>query len=410
VSATPSDPGGPLDIGGTVVVVGGSLAGLRAVQGLRRGGFTGRLVLVGAETHPPYDRPPLSKQVLSGKWEPERTSLASREALDELEVDARLGHRAISLDVGARRVELDDGSSLVADGVVVATGAAPRHIFADQGVLVLRTIDDSRALRDRVAAVGEGCRLVVIGAGFIGSEVASTCSALGCLVTVVEMLPVPLVPALGETVGGALGALHGRNGVDLRTSTSVESVTATSSAASVELSDGTSLEADVVVAGIGVVPEVSWLFGSELTIENGVECDPALFAADGIVAAGDLARWPFHGELVRVEHWQMAADMGDAAASGLLAGRAAAPAFEPVPYFWSDQYGEKIQVLGHPSPDDEVVVVDGSLDGRFIALYRNGDALSAVAALTRPRQLMGYRALLAAGASFDEALAASRPA
>jgi len=129
---------------------------------------------------------------------------------------------------------------------------------------------------------------------------------------------------------------------------------------------------------------VSWLFGSELTIENGVVCDAALFAAAGIVAAGDLARWPFHGELVRVEHWQMAADMGDAAAAGLLAGRTAAPAFEPVPYFWSDQYGEKIQVLGHPSPGDEVVVVDGGLDERFIALYRHGDALSAVAALTRP--------------------------
>jgi NADPH-dependent 2,4-dienoyl-CoA reductase/sulfur reductase-like enzyme len=408
VSGPPSDPRGPLERDGTVVVVGASLAGWRSAQALRRGGFAGRLVLVGAEHHLPYDRPPLSKQVLAGGWEPERTTLAGRDALDELGIEARLGHRAVSLDVAGRRVELDDGSSLTGDGIVVATGAVPRHLFADQGAMVLRTIDDCRALRERVLAVGDGCRLVVIGAGFIGSEVASTCSSLGCAVTVVEMLPVPLAPALGETVGAALGALHGRHGVDLRTQTSVLSVTPTvRGGASVELTDGSVLEADAVVAGIGVVPEVTWLTSSGLHLDNGVVCDAALFAADGVVAAGDLARFPFGGELIRVEHWQMAADMGDAAATGLLAGRAAAPGFAPVPYFWSDQYKEKVQVLGRPSPDDEVVVVDGSLDERFVALYRRGDALSAVAALTRPSQLMAYRALLASGVSFDEALAAS---
>jgi NADPH-dependent 2,4-dienoyl-CoA reductase/sulfur reductase-like enzyme len=408
VSRSTSDPAGPIPPDATAVVVGGSLAGLRAAQGLRKGGFSGRLVLVGAEAHLPYERPPLSKQVLAGTWEPDRATLSDQGALDDLGIEARLGHRAVSLDVAGRRVELDDGSFLLGDGVVVATGATPRSLFAEEGVLVLRTIDDCRALRERVLAAGEGCALVVIGAGFIGAEVASTCSGLGCTVTVIETLPVPLAPALGETVGGALGALHGRHGVDLRTETSVAALGAgADGAASIELTDGATLEADVVVAGIGVVPEVSWLEGSGLTLDNGVVCDAGLFAADGVVAAGDLARWPFSGGLVRIEHFQMAADMGAAAASALLAGRAAAPAFVPVPYFWSDQYGEKIQVLGRPLPDDEVVVVDGTLEGRFVALYRRGDALSGAAAVSRPRQLMSYRALLAAGASFDEGLAAS---
>jgi NADPH-dependent 2,4-dienoyl-CoA reductase/sulfur reductase-like enzyme len=410
VSRPHSDPRDPLEPDGTVVVVGASLAGLRAAQGLRRDGFAGRLVLVGAEHHLPYDRPPLSKQVLAGTWEPDRVTLSEQSALDDLWIDARLGHRAVSLDVAGRRVELDDGSSVTADGVVVATGATPRRLYADQGVMVLRTIEDCLALRDRVGAVGEGCRLVVIGAGFIGSEVASTCSGLRCAVTVIETLPVPLAPALGDIVGGALGALHGRHGVDLKTNTSVEAVSrGPDGVTSVELTDGTTLAADVVVAGIGVVPEVSWLEGSGLTLENGVVCDAGLFVADGVVAAGDLARFSLAGEPVRIEHWQMAADMGAAAATGLLAGRSAAPAFVPVPYFWSDQYGEKVQVLGQPSPDDEVVVVDGTLEDRFVALYRRGDALSAVAALSRPRQLMSYRALLVAGASFDEGLAASNP-
>ena len=410
MSPPSGDPGDPLELDGTVVVVGASLAGLRATQGLRRDGFAGRLVLVGAEDHLPYDRPPLSKQVLAGKWEPARATLCDQGALDDLGIETRLGHRAVSLDVAGRRVELDDGSMECGDAVVLATGCHPRRLLADQGVMVLRTIEDSKAIRDRVLAVGEGCRLVVIGAGFIGSEVASTCSGLGCVVTVIETLPVPLTPALGATVGGALGALHGRHGVELKTQTSVAALTRGQGAtASVELTDGTTLEADVVVAGIGVVPEVAWLEDSALTLDDGVVCDAGLFAADGVVAAGDLARWPFGGEPTRIEHWQMAADMGNAAARGLLAGRSAAPAFVPVPYFWSDQYGEKIQVLGHPSPDDEVVVVDGALDERFVALYRRGEALSGVAALSRPRQLISYRALLAAGASFDEGLAASKP-
>lgn len=401
------DAGDPLDPDGSVVVVGASLAGLRSAQALRRGGFRGGLTLVGAEPHLPYDRPPLSKQVLAGTWEPATTRLVDQPTLDELGIDGRFGHRAIALDADARRVELDDGAQVEADAIVVATGAVPRHPFAEQGVRVLRTVEDCIALREAVVAGGEGCHVVVIGAGFIGSEVAATCAGLGCTVSVVEMLPVPMSPVLGETIGAAVGALHARNGVDLFTGVAVGGVERLDGGLAVSLGDRT-LEADVVVAGIGVVPETGWLESSGLTLENGVVCDESLFAHDGIVAAGDLARWPFRGALTRIEHWQMAADMGEAAARALLAGRVQAQAFVPVPYFWSDQYGAKIQVLGRPDPDDEVVVVDGSLDDRFVALYRHGDSLSAAVALSQPRQLMAYRRLLQAGVSFDEAIAASK--
>ncbi len=402
-----TEAAGPLDPDGTAVVVGASLAGLRAAEGLRRGGFQGRLVLVGAERHLPYDRPPLSKQVLAGLWEPERTELRDEAGLEELGIEARLGHRAVSLDAEARRVELDDGTQLRADAVVVATGARPRHPHAEAGVLVLRTLEDCRSVREAVLAAGHRGRLVVIGAGFIGSEVAATCSGLGIRVTVVEMLPVPLAAAVGETIGAALGALHGRNDVTVRTGVAVHAVRADAGFV-LELTDGSVVPADVVVAGVGVVPDVAWLEGSGLTLENGVVCDRALFAADGVVAAGDIARFPFRGEDVRIEHWQMATDMGAAAATSLLAGRAAAPAFDPVPYFWSDQYKEKIQMLGRPDPSDEVVVVDGDLDNRFVALYRHGHELSAAIALTRPRQLMAIRPLIARRAGFDEALAVAR--
>jgi len=410
VTVRPPHIGAPLEVDATVAVVGASLAGLRAVQGLRRGGLQGRIVLIGAETHLPYDRPPLSKQVLAGKWEEAKTLLVDKATLRNLGVQTVLGHRAMALDVESRRLELDDGSIVAPDAVVVATGATPRRVFAEEGVLVLRTLDDCAALRSAVLEKGEACRVVVIGAGFIGSEVASTCADLGCRVTVLEALPVPLMGALGETVGAALGTLHQRHGVDLRTDAMVASVKRHGDATSVvRLTDGTEIEADVVMAGVGVGPEVTWLEGSALHLDNGVVCDEALFAAPNVVAAGDVARWPLRGELVRIEHWQLASEMGDAAASALLAGHRLAAPFVTVPYFWSDQYGEKIQVIGRPSPTDEVVVADGALDDRFVALYRRDDALSAVAALSRPRQLMTYRPLLAAGASFDEAWAVARP-
>ena len=417
----PARDGIPPD--GAIVVVGGCLAGLRAVQGLRGGGFRGRVVLVGDEDHEPYDRPPLSKQVLAGAWPPERTVLADRMQLAELGVDLLSGHRAESLDAESHRVTLDDGSVLDADGVVVATGARARTLPGTEGgriVTVLRTLDDARRLRARLVELGPGAKVVVVGAGFIGSEVAATCSGLGAAVTVLEALPTPLAPALGELVGAACGALHVRHGVDLRTGAAVSAIhdapglprrSSARSSGRVELRDGTTIAADVVVVGVGVVPNVEWLEGSGLTLSDGVVCDEALFAADGVVAAGDLARWSWRhaGEerSVRIEHWEVASQMGGAAARSLLAGRAAAEPFDPVPYFWSDQYGLRIQVLGRPEPTDEVAVVDGHLDaedGKFVAVYGRKGRLTAALAVSRPRQLMAFRPLLVAGATWGEAL------
>ncbi|MDA8317247.1 MAG: FAD-dependent oxidoreductase [Actinomycetota bacterium] len=408
---------GPLPVDGSVVVVGASLAGLRAAQELRESGFTGSLVMVGDEGHYPYDRPPLSKQVLAGTWPPERTVLADRHRLEELGIDHRLGHRAEALDAASRRVTLDDGTVLEADGVVVATGARPRRLRGTEmleEVAVVRTLEDCERLRAAILGAGPGCRVVVVGAGFIGSEVAATCRGLGCVVTVLEALPTPLAPALGELVGGALGALHLHHDVELRTGVEVEGVRTRSSGWPYEvvLGDGEALPADVVVVGVGVVPNTEWLEGSGLEVADGVLCDAALFAADSVVCAGDLCRWSWRHlddeQSVRIEHWEVASQMGSAAARSLLAGRGDAGGFDPVPYFWSDQYGLRIQVLGHPGPDDEVAVVDGSLDApdaRFVAVYGRRGRLSAAVAVSRPRQLMSFRPLLVSGATFDEAVA-----
>jgi NADPH-dependent 2,4-dienoyl-CoA reductase/sulfur reductase-like enzyme len=336
--------------------------------------------------------------------------------MEELGIDLRLGRRAEALDAAARRVTLDDGTVLDADGVVIATGARARRlggIETPDGVRVLRTLDDCERLRTAIRDAGPGCKVVVVGAGFIGSEVAATCLGLGCAVTVLEALPTPLAPVLGELVGGALGALHARHGVELRTGVRVLGVRTRRSGSPYEvaLGDGETLSADVVVVGVGVVPNTEWLEGSGLELADGVVCDEALFAADGVVCAGDLCRWTWRhlGEdtSLRIEHWEVASQMGAAAARNLLAGRAAAQAFHPVPYFWSDQYGLRVQVLGHPGPDDEVAVVDGSLDaadGKFVAVYGRRGRLSGVLAISRPRQLMAFRPLLAADATFGEAL------
>jgi NADPH-dependent 2,4-dienoyl-CoA reductase/sulfur reductase-like enzyme len=253
---------------------------------------------------------------------------------------------------------------------------------------------------------------VVIGAGFIGAEVASTTAALGCRVTVLEALEIPLANVLGPQIGAHCASLHGAHGVDLRTGVGVAGIQRAPGSQGgllVTLTGGEVVEADVVVVGIGVVPSVDWLEGSGLTVDNGVVCDDRLFAAEGIVAAGDIARWNWRHdgleEQIRIEHWQVAAEAGVAAARSLLAGRTAAVSFTPIPYFWSDQFGIRFQVLGNPGGTDEVKIVEGSLEeGKFMALFGRAGRLRAVMAIAKPRQLMGFRPLLEAGSSWDDAL------
>ena len=284
----------------TVLVVGASLAGWRAVETLRTEGFEGKISLVGEERHLPYDRPPLSKQVLAGTWPPEKAVLADKRRSSEHRVHEVLGRRAVRLDADARTIELDDGTMLEGDGIVIATGARPRPLPGTEalgqrdGLFMLRTLDDSLALRAAVTTV-DAARVVVIGAGFIGAEVASTCADLGCRVTVLEALDVPLRNVLGSTIGAHFARLHESHDVDLRTGVGVSGIRPVDADAPrtagrlvVELDGGETFPADVVVVGIGVIPATDWLADSGLTVENGVVCDDRLFAADGIVAAGDV--------------------------------------------------------------------------------------------------------------------------
>jgi 3-phenylpropionate/trans-cinnamate dioxygenase ferredoxin reductase component len=410
--------------GGSVIVVGAALSGLRAVETLRLEGLEGKISLVGEEPHLPYDRPPLSKQVLAGTWPPEKAVLADRHRASELLIHEVLGRRAIRLDVERRAIELEDGEVLTADAVVLACGALPRSLPGTEGLsqrdgmFTLRTLDDSLALRAAVTAT-DRTRVVVIGAGFIGAEVASTCAAMGCRVTVLEVLDLPLRNVLGPMLGGHCASLYAGHGVDLRTGVSVlgvrkgregEGEGAVASPLMVELSGGETVSADVVVVGVGVTPSTDWLADSGLSIQNGVVCDDKLFAADGVVAAGDVANWLWRHdgeeEQIRIEHWEVAAQAGMASARALLAGRASAQPFTPVPYFWSDQFDIRFQVIGTPRGEDDVEIVDGSLsEGKFVALFGRAGRLRAVMAIGRPRQLMGYRPLLESGTGWDEALA-----
>jgi NADPH-dependent 2,4-dienoyl-CoA reductase/sulfur reductase-like enzyme len=391
-----------------IVVVGASLAGLRAAEALRRGGFTGTLVLVGAEEHLPYDRPPLSKQVLAGNWDADRVWLRKPDDYEPLGLDLRLGQRATDLDVDGREVVLHGGERLPYDAAIIATGAAPRRLPGTpqlDGVVELRTLDDALALR---AAFEQQPRVVVVGAGFIGAEVAATARQRGLDVTVLEALPVPLSRGLGDRMGMACAALHLDHGVDLRCGVGVAGFEGEERVSGVRLTDGSVVPADVVVVGVGVAPATAWLESSGLELNDGVVCDEHCRAAPCVYAAGDVARWtnPLFDESMRVEHWTNAAEQGQAAAENLLAGEGRGTPFAPVPFFWSDQYDVKIQFVGRSRPGDDVEVVDGSLEAhRFVALYGRKGRLVGCLGFSRPRLVMAYRRLLAEGASWDEALA-----
>ena len=382
-----------------IVVVGASLAGLSAVDALRSGGHDGDVVVLDAATELPSDRPPLSKQVLAGTMEPTAAHQPLAGRLDDLGVDLRLGTPVAAFDAGALRLDLADGSALSASGVVVATGATPRALPGPSlgGVHVLRTLDDSLALRSDLLAGPD--RVAVIGAGFIGAEVAATCRELGLEVTLIEAAPAPMVRVLPEAVGTFVADLHRVHGVDVRLGVGVDGLVADGGRVrGVSLADGSVVDASVVVIGIGVVPDVAWLEGSGVPVGNGVTCDQTCLAAPGVVAAGDVAEWfnPHFGERMRVEQWEHAIEQGAAAGRRLLAADDDPAPFVSVPWFWSDQYDRKLQMAGRPAATDEVHVLNGSFEEqRFVVAFRRGDLCTGVLGVNRPRHVVQARMRLA---------------
>ncbi len=391
----------------SIAIVGASLAGLNAAVALRREGFAGRLVIIGDEPHRPYDRPPLSKEIVRGDWPVEKAALHIDKELTGAEW--RLGCRAEKLDVATRKIWFSDGGAEVFDGIVIATGSAPRRLPGAEmpGVHLLRSLEDAVALRDDLAR--PGCRLVIVGGGFIGQEVAASARTMGLHVTMVEQVA-PAAHVLGHDIAMIMANIHRRRGVDVRLGVAAAAFEGEGRLRRLHLSDGSAIDADVAVLGIGVIPNTGWLEGSGLNIDNGVMCDESCRAAPGIVAAGDVARWPNnrYGEFRRVEHWDNAVRQGEHAARRLLAeaGGVHPGPYAPVPWFWSDQYGLKLQLVGTPVAHDEVRLVFGSgEEERFVALYRRGDRLMAALGLAATGKLLRYRKLLESDPSWEEALA-----
>ena len=410
-----------------IVIVGSSLAGLRAAEKLRTDGFAGAITMVSAESHAPYDRPPLSKKFLEGEWNIDRIQLRKSEDLASLGAEWKFGVSATAIDIDQRTITLSTSEHIDYDSCIIATGGAVRKLPAQpsaQGVHILRTVDDATALRDELLP---GKRLVVVGAGFIGLEAAATATKRGCSVTVLEGLPAPLIRGLGEEMGNAVGRVHSANGVTIRCNVSVqEIVTATVTATNngsqshvtgvrIALADGTSetVPADVVLVGIGVAPATDWLSNSGLRIHDGIVCDENLEAAPGVFAAGDVARWvnPLFADLeptMRVEHWTTAAEQGAHAARNALAtlNDEALMPYSAVPFFWSDQFTARIQFLGRSTDAEEIRVVAGNTDdGKFAAAYMRAGRLVGVLGVSMPKVVMPARKLLETHTPWSEALA-----
>jgi 3-phenylpropionate/trans-cinnamate dioxygenase ferredoxin reductase component len=377
------------------VIVGAGLAGVRSAQALRSLGYDGDLIMIGAEAHAPYDRPPLSKQILTGQWRLERTALQT----ENLDVDWRLGVGATALSLDPRTLTLDTGEQLAFDRLVLAGGSRARTLplCVLAGVHVLRSLDDAVALRADLD--DSPSRVVIVGGGFIGAEVASSCRQRGLDVSIIEPLRHPLGRVVGDTVGSCLAAHYRDHKVDLRLGVTIHGWTTDGAGAvrSLHLSDGSELACDVVVVAIGAQPNVEWLHGSGLIIDDGVVCDADLLAAPGVVAVGDLARWPNRrsGEFRRIEHWDNAGRQASHAAMTLLDMHTPGCGFTPVPWVWSDQFERKVQIYGSTVEHDETVIAAGSIrERKFVALYRKGTQLCAALSVNMVRPLLGYRQLL----------------
>jgi 3-phenylpropionate/trans-cinnamate dioxygenase ferredoxin reductase component len=377
-----------------VVVVGASAAGLTAAQALRRGGYDGALTLIGDEQHLPYDRPPLSKQILAGTWEPDRLALCGEGELGALGADLLFGRSAVGLDVASRQVLLDGGDRIDFDGLVIATGVTPRRLpGADlAGVHLLRTLDDALSLRDQLLG---SPAVAVVGAGFLGAEVAARARTMGLDVTLVDPLPVPLHRQFGARIGELIGQLHTDHGVDVRCGIGVRRFLDTAGRVTgIELTDGSTLDAELVVVAVGARPAVDWLADSGLPLGNGVECDAFCQVAPGIYAAGDVASWhnSHFDTRMRLEHRMNATEQAMAVAGNMLG---AARQFAPVPYFWTDQYDARIQAYGIFPADAEIAVLHGQLTSRtFVVGYGHQGKVVGVLGWNSPRELRTLRSLV----------------
>lgn len=380
-----------------IVIVGASLAGLRAAQGVRAGGWDGDVIVIGDEPHAPYTRPPLSKELLAGEHEPAQCDFGSA----DVDVEWRLGETAVGL--ADHRVRLASGEEVPYERVVLATGCRAREWPAaaatapaatspapGRRVFTLRDLDDALALRD---AIRPGIHVAVIGAGFVGCEVAATARKRGAEVTLIDVAPRPLMP-LGRELGERCARLHAEHGVQLRLGADPD--------------EGARVEADVVVAALGAIPNTDWLADSALTLHRGgILCDATLSAAPDVLVAGDVAAWPHPlagGEIVRVEHWTNAAEQGAHAGRNAVLDPGERTPYEAVPYFWTDQYDVKIQSVGFPALADRVEIVEEE-DGRLVAVGVRGESVVAVLTWKAPRRLMVHRRALAQQPTLTELLA-----
>lgn len=393
-----------------LVIIGASLAGLRAAQSARGAGFDGDLVMVGEERHPPYTRPPLSKELLAGEHSIDRVHLPC----DTLDARWRLGVSAMSVDRRRRRVVLADGDELAYDRLILATGSRARRWPGAgaglEGLHVLRDLDDALALR---AALAHRPRVAIVGAGFIGCEVAQTARKQGLDVTLIDVAATPMLP-LGPLLGEWCAELHRGHGVDLRLGTGVAALHGQGRVEAVELTGGARVAADVVVIGLGALPNTEWLAGSGLQLDPGLACDATLSAAGDpdILGAGDIVSWPHplaDGESVRIEHWTVAAEHGQLAGRNALASPDERKPYDAPPYFWSDQYDVKIQSLGLPGRADRVEVLESSPDrSRVVCAAERRGRLVGVIAINAARRLGSYRQALADPPVFEELRATVR--
>ncbi len=400
-----------------VVVVGAGLAGWRTCEELRNLGFEGQLTLIGEEPHVPYDRPPLSKQVMSGKWDLAHTVLATPERLDAARVTMRLGVGASRLDVATATVVLSDGTEVQGTHVVIATGARARRLAWHEDFLYeVRTRDDAHRLISRLAQLSLGDLIAIIGAGFIGAEVATAVAARGLRPLLLEAAALPLVGVVGPEVAQWLSVLPAAAGIELRTNQKIvgtarvspdardaPSGTGEPSDAEVLFADGTRLAAGAVVVGVGAQPNTEWLEASGLELENGVVVDANLLCRAHVAAVGDVANFPWSsGQRSRIEHWEVASNHARALARHWMTGE---PADRIIPYFWSDQYGKKIQMLGHPRSDDDVLRVRSVSEEQWLAIYSRQGVVTGIIGLGQPRALMLSRSLLEVETTLEEARA-----